>query len=399
VTPSPRTALSRSLASDAASSLLARPWRTLASAVGVLFGVASGAVTLTLAASQQAQVDRNFDRQLTPLVVLEPAPIEPALNLVGAEPIDRLERQLDDIGGRQTGGELTTWRREAQVAATASAPTLPTPVFSATVSALDAIGSEDLTGSTGLLDSSGPQPLAWIGSELAADLGLDLRSGEGAAVVVDGAPLTVAGVLSEATRFPSIGRAVVVSADTAAHLWSEPEQRRIVVEVRRGSASVVARHLLVGLDPTGRQPIANVTPPDGTITRTAVGNDLQQAGLTLSAVSLVIGTVSVAGVMTSSVVQRTREIGLRAALGWSSARISALIVTEALALGIFAAVVGTAIGLAAATAVCDRNGWPTVAPTYVAWLPPILGVVAGGLGGLVPALRASRISPTEALRG
>lgn len=398
---SPRPgALHRSLPSDATSTLLARPWRTFASAIGVMIGVASGAVTLTLAASQQAQVDRNFDQQLAPLVVLEPGPVAPGRVPLGSDPAELLPGQLDDISGDQTGGELTTWKRDTHVATSPAGPQRRATVFGATSDGIRAAGSDDKTGSLPLIDSpASHQNLAWIGADLAADIGIDERGSTGAVVYVDGMPLSVAGIHTDGTRFPSLGRAIVVNPAAAAAIWGEPEQRRFVVHVRRGSAAVVADHLVAGLDPADQRHIINSTPPDGGITRRAVGRDLERSGLTLSAVALIVGAVSVAGVMTSSVIQRTREIGLRAALGWSTWRISALIFTEAAVLGGFASVVGTTVGLAAATYACSRNGWPLVAPTYVAWLPPALGVTAGLLGGLAPAIRASQISPTEALRG
>ncbi|MGN6695001.1 MAG: ABC transporter permease [Aquihabitans sp.] len=391
--------LRRSITTDAARTLLARPWRTLASAIGVLVGVASGVVTLALASSQQAQVDQNFDRQLSPVVILEAQPTTAPRN-VGPDATELLRPQLAEIPGRQVGGELSTWRRTAVLSTSSVDPGRTVSVFGAGPGALQAAGAHALTGSIQALGAeAAAHPLAWIGIDAARTAGLDRASLPGAALLVDGAPVSVAGVISEGTRFPALGRSVILSPAAARSIWGAPEQERIVVEVRRGSARSVARHLMVGLDPSGQHPLLDATPPDGAVTRQAVGSDLRRAGLSFSAVALVIGVVSVAGAMTTSVIQRTREIGLRAALGWTPMRIARLVVTESMGLAAFASVIGTAAGLAVAAEVCARNRWPFVVPTFAAWMPTLLGVAAGGIGGAAPSLRAGRISPTEALRG
>jgi putative ABC transport system permease protein len=385
---------------DASATLLARPWRTLASAIGVVVGVASGVVTLSLAASQATAVERNFDRQLSPLVILEPAPSATGSSRTGPAPMRLLTRQLREVPGPQTGGEMSTWRRKANVTVSAATPGVAAPLFGADADGLAAAGARDLTGSLGLLDhlvASGP--IAWIGEDLAKSLAIDRADANGSTVRVDGIELSIAGVITEGARYPALGRSVVVSPALARDRWGSADQERIIVMVRRGSAAAVARHLTVGLDPAGMNPVIDVTPPDGAITRDKVGADLTRAGIALSLVALAIGIISVASVLTTSVIQRTREIGLRAALGWSVARLACLILTEAILLGAFAAILGTAAGALVATGLCERNGWLTVIPPIAAWLPLLLGIVAGGVGGLPPAIRAGRVAPTEALRG
>jgi len=122
-------------------------------------------------------------------------------------------------------------------------------------------------------------------------------------------------------------------------------------------------------------------------------------GLALSSVGLLVGGVGVVAIMMISVTERTREIGVRKALGATRWSILWQFLVEAVTLTGIGASVGLALGIAVAIGV--RTAWPAV-PATTSWgtVGAALGIsaVTGVLFGMLPAIRAARLDPVVALR-
>ena len=117
--------------------------------------------------------------------------------------------------------------------------------------------------------------------------------------------------------------------------------------------------------------------------------------LGLGAVALLVGAVGVANIMIISVLERRQEIGLRRALGATRGQIRTQFLAEAVLLALAGGVVGDMAG-ATATAVYAK-GWPIVIPAQ-AWAGGLgAALLIGAVAGLLPAIRAARLSPTQAL--
>jgi putative ABC transport system permease protein len=118
----------------------------------------------------------------------------------------------------------------------------------------------------------------------------------------------------------------------------------------------------------------------------------------IAAVSLLVGGVGIMNIMLVSVTERTREIGLRMAVGARRFDILTQFLIEALALSVMGGVVGVLAGLAAAEQLSDRFHWPLlVRPQIIAIAVGFSAVVGVGFG-LYPARKASRLDPIDALR-
>lgn len=119
-------------------------------------------------------------------------------------------------------------------------------------------------------------------------------------------------------------------------------------------------------------------------------------------VALVLGSVGMLNTMAMSVFERTREIGTLRALGWKRRRVVWLVMGEALALGVVGAVLGVVLGflgLQALTLLPTSRGFVTSElPPGTVWVGAGVALVLSLLGGLLPAWRAARLEPTEALR-
>ena len=118
----------------------------------------------------------------------------------------------------------------------------------------------------------------------------------------------------------------------------------------------------------------------------------------IASVSLLVGGIGIMNIMLVSVTERTREIGIRMAVGARARDILIQFLIEAITLSAAGGLVGIALGMIAAKIVAASTGWPTITP--VAWIG-IACVSSAGIGiisGFYPAWKASRLDPIEALR-
>src|SRR5581483_660059 len=126
------------------------------------------------------------------------------------------------------------------------------------------------------------------------------------------------------------------------------------------------------------------------------------AGWIFSLLAVIIGGIGVTNTMAMSVFERTREIGVMRAVGWTSGRIAALIVSEAIGIGVIELGIGLLGGWVAAQLFVDHSSLSTLAEAdfsggVFAWgLAFALGVAL--IGALYPAWRAVSLTPIEALR-
>jgi len=118
----------------------------------------------------------------------------------------------------------------------------------------------------------------------------------------------------------------------------------------------------------------------------------------VAAISLIVGGIGIANVMLVSVTERTREIGIRMAVGGRSRDILFQFLTEAVVLASAGGVIGLALGIGAAQWMAVKSDWPTLLSPAVMLGTMLAAGLAGVIAGFYPALRASRLDPIEALR-
>jgi putative ABC transport system permease protein len=118
----------------------------------------------------------------------------------------------------------------------------------------------------------------------------------------------------------------------------------------------------------------------------------------VAAISLIVGAIGIANVMLVSVTERTREIGIRMAVGGRGRDILVQFLTEAVVLAIVGGLIGLAVGIGVSRWMSVRFQWPGLL-SPIAMVGALLGAgFSGVIAGFYPALRASRLDPIEALR-
>ena len=139
-------------------------------------------------------------------------------------------------------------------------------------------------------------------------------------------------------------------------------------------------------------------PADAMQAQAAAARSLTLFLAAVASVSLVVGGISIMNIMLVSVTERTREIGLRQAVGARRSDIRNQFLIEAVMLCLLGGLTGIGLGIGAAVAIAELLGWPI-------FVSPIAIVVAFGFAGAVgvffgfyPAHKASRLAPIEALR-
>ena len=124
---------------------------------------------------------------------------------------------------------------------------------------------------------------------------------------------------------------------------------------------------------------------------------LNSSLLGLGAISLLVGAVGVANIMLIGVLERRSEIGLRRAIGATKGHIRTQFLSEVVVLAVPGGAAGVAIGALSTAVYASVKGWSVVVPA-LAWGGGFgIAVLIGAMAGLLPALRAARLSPTEAL--
>jgi putative ABC transport system permease protein len=118
----------------------------------------------------------------------------------------------------------------------------------------------------------------------------------------------------------------------------------------------------------------------------------------IALISLVVGAIGIANVMLVSVTERTREIGIRMAIGARGRDVLFQFLTEAVTLAAAGGLVGIVVGVGVTQVMASQAGWPILLSPAVMVATVCLAGLAGVVAGFYPALRASRLDPIEALR-
>jgi len=230
-------------------------------------------------------------------------------------------------------------------------------------------------------------------------------------IVVNGKTFKVVGILKEAGLFGQIDSSIFVSKENAIAILNADRNRLALISVKTTGSTTevgdqITKKLLLNHHVTEKnQDFTVITPESISSTIDSVTATLSAFFGGIAAISLIVGGIGVANTMFTSVVERTRQIGILKALGATSSDIRRIFVIESGLLGLLGGVIGIVVGFIAAFGISEIGLRTAFGSRIIAVVTPELLLFAGGfslfvgmISGLFPANRAAKLEPVEALR-
>ncbi len=375
--------------------LRTRKLRAGLSALGIAIGVAAIVAVLGLSSSSQAGLLSEIDQLGTNMLT-----VQNGQTLFG-EPAE-LPKTAPAMIGRIAGVtavQSTAYVPNIDAFRSQLIPSIDTNALSvqaASLGLLHATGDTLAHGSF-LNAATATEPVAVLGALAAQRLGID-RVYPGERILVGNQWFYVAGILTPAVLAPRIDASVLVGYPAAkTYLGSDGHPSTIYVRAQTDSVDAVQALLASTANPEGPSQVNVSQPSQALVARADAQSALNDLFLGLGAVALLVGAVGVANIMIISVLERRSEIGLRRALGATKGHIRVQFLSEAILLSILGGAVGVILGILSTAVYAHTKGWATVIPIE-AWAGGFAAtLIIGAAAGLLPALRAARMSPTQAL--
>jgi putative ABC transport system permease protein len=236
-------------------------------------------------------------------------------------------------------------------------------------------------------------PTVVLGSVAATRLGV----GTGDKVWLGGRWFAVAGVLDATPLAPEIERAALIGWPIARDLGFDGHPTTIYARADDASVEDVRSVLGATINPAAPNEVQVSRPSDALAAKRFTETSFSALFLGLGGVALLVGGVGVANTMVISVLERRREIGLRRALGASRRQVRGQFLAESVLLSLLGGILGVLVGVGVTAGYALTRDWPAVFPPIALLGGVAVAAVVGALAGAYPAMRAARLSPTEAL--
>ena len=390
--------------------------RSALTMLGIVVGVAAVVCMVSVGAGAQAEVSEKIRTLGANLLLVMPG----ARNSGGA----RLESGTQPTLTEEDAASIRRELADAQVVAPLLSRSMPLVAANKNwVTLVAGINADYLVARewqvadgrsfTGDEIASGAK-VAIVGSVIIEEL-FDERSGIGETFRIGNVPFTVIGVLDK-KGLGAAGRSqddiVFIPLSTAKSrvlgavrgttrealdfISIKVSDATATSEMERKIAALLRQRHRIREDAPSDFRIEN--PADVLIARGAAVRTLGILLIAVAAVSLVVGGISIMNIMLVSVTERTREIGLRMAVGASRRDIRWQFLIEALILALMGGLVGAVLGAAAAVAIAWEAGWPVLISPWAIILACGFAGFIGISFGLYPAHRAARLDPIVALR-
>jgi putative ABC transport system permease protein len=370
-----------------------RPLRASLSALGVAIGVASLVAVVGISASSRADLLARLDQLGTNL--LKVAPGQTFLGETATLPV-KAEPMIARIAPVQASAAVRS--TEASVRRSPFISEQETGGISVSGADPDLLAVLAGTVRSGrFLDAATIRvPAVVLGATAAARLGIDRI---GSIVYLGGQSFTVVGILDPVALAPELDTSALVGRPIAERLL-DADDTASSVYVRTHPDRVTSVRDVLGrtANPLDPEQVEVSRPSDALAAKAEADSAFTSLLLGLGAVALVVGAIGIANVMVVAVLERRNEIGLRRALGATKRAIRTQFLFESLVIGTAGGLLGLALGSAVTAGYAARRGWTVDVPPLVLAGGFAAALVCGALAGVYPAIRASRLAPTEALR-
>jgi putative ABC transport system permease protein len=361
---------------------------------GIAIGIAAMVGVLVISESSRsdllAQLDRlgtnmlrvtagqtlfGGDAELSPQAVGMIERIGPVESASSVATVDATVRRTNFIDEGRTGGISVT---------------------AADLDLLDTLRA-DVASGRWLDTASATLPTTVLGNTAARRLGI---AEPGVRVWLDDRWFSVIGVLAPVELASELDSSAFVGQPLAEALF-EHDGSPSTIYVRNDVEYIEDVRAVLGRtsNPEDASEVEVTRPSDVIEAKAAAATAFTELFLGLGAVALIVGGVGIANVMLMSVLERRSEIGLRRALGATRRHIALQFVSEALALALVGGVMGVLLGAGLAVTYALSQGWTPIIPAVAVIGGIVAALAIGAIAGFYPAMRAARLSPTDALRG
>ena len=375
--------------------LRTRKLRAALSALGIAIGIGAMVAVVGVSASAQANLLAEIDSLGTNLLTVTPGQTflgqNEVLPATSVPMIGHMDNVLNDVAIYQLSENVYR------------SPFVPAEQTGGI--GVDAAGA-NLPGVVGTTLASGRFlngvsnrfPEAVLGAQAAAILQISQVGGH-VMVYLGNRWFTVVGILKPVVLDSSLDSTVFISLAVAEQLFqTPPNPSEIYVRANQNHVIGVSNLLGPTADPQNASGVDIARPSNVLEARAAAKGQFTTLLLGLGAVALLVGAIGIANIMVISVLERRGEIGLRRALGATKRHISVQFLAESALLAAIGGVAGLALGAGATEVYAVGKHEPFVVPAYALIAAPAAGFMIGALAGLYPAMKAARLSPTEALR-
>jgi len=403
------TAISRSgitfrdLLNEALAGMFARPGRTMLTVLGVVIGLTALVATLGLTRTAGNRIISQFDQVAATELFVSAKPGMTGIVDPRAIPWDaptRL-RRLNGVVAAGTmsqidiGNELVSSSPVKdplnQTAFKLSVHAASPDLFRAVRADLEAGRLPDFG------HSDRADRVAVLGPDAARRLGI-LGVEQLPAISIGDRVYLVVGILRDVARKSELLGSVMIPEGTARHDFGLVGPGTVVVETEIGAASLIAQQARLALRPDDPRILKIEMPLEPKRVRDEVQSDVDVMFLLLGGLSLVVGAIGIANITLVSVMERTREIGLRRAIGATRGHIAAQFLFESASMGVIGGILGASLGVIIVVAVSAYHVWTPVLDPAAPFLAPLIGGTLGLLSGAYPAMRAANLEPVEAFR-
>ncbi|TDU90763.1 putative ABC transport system permease protein [Kribbella voronezhensis] len=373
--------------------LRTRPLRAFLSALGIAIGIGAMVSVVGISSSSQAELNNTLDALGTNLLTVTPGTTltgsQAQLPLTAEAMVGRIGPVLEQSAiGRVDDRNVYRTDRIPAVETNGIVP------YAARVDLLTTVGGT-LRSGRWLDAATGRYPATVLGSAAAERLGISRPDTQ---VLIGNRWFTVIGILQPAALAPELDSAALIGWPAAdSTLGFDGHPTRIYTRSRDSQVDAVRSVLGATANPEAPNEVEVSRPSDALAAKQAAGEAFTGLLLGLGAVALLVGGVGVANIMVISVLERRAEIGLRRSLGATRGQVRTQFLTESLLLSALGGAGGAVLGSGVTAGYAAYQNWLTVIPVWALLGGFASTLVIGGLAGLYPAIRASRLAPTEAL--
>ena len=380
----------------AATSLAARRLRSILTSLGIAVGIAAVVLLTSIGEGVHRYVLSEFTQFGTTLVGINPGRTtthgtsmgvfgsERPLSIEDAEALKQLSFVEAVVPFVQGNAEVEAGNRRRRTTIYGAGPQMPR-ALRMRVNSGEFLPDDDPTA---------PRALAVLGSKLRQEL-FAYRNPPGQRITIAGNRYRIIGVMEPKGQVLGfdLDDTVYIPAARALELFNRETLFEIDVMYRANASveRVVEGIKRILLARHGREDFTVTTQEQMLDVLGSILNVLTFAVAAIGGISLLVGAIGIVTIMTIAVNERTGEIGLMRALGARQAQIMGLFLGEAAVLAAIGGLAGLVMGLGVASLL--RLALPEL-PVHTPWIYVVLGIISG----ILPARRAARLDPVEALR-